>query len=340
MEGVLSLTVCGGIGRSGLAIGPDGEAVSPRLLARAAAEHAEPVVVGVVVHHQDQDVVIFGRVSVPSGRSGKGRSPRPAPPCLPLAKSFPASSPPAVDPGPACSSTLRHQVSDRAQDRRMRHGLQDSSPRGTARNGSHPQQEDCLRAPAPASRDGTYARQLLHDGSACGPRRAGGLCARSPLRKPAHADERTARKSGASPGLRLKAWRDRCERGRHALGTHRSPPPVVSRGGTAIIDAVHAALMAGFRIPATDKHVRLQVHEPHRLRTRRRWPNLSTRRWCRWAALPVAPSKPSDGSTGRSSTALNRWESLATMSRSPFAEALPKTGVSGVARLRVTSTSG
>ena len=168
----------------------------------------------------------------------------------------------------------------------------------------------------------------------------GGLCARSPLRKPAHADERTARKSGASPGLRLKAWRDRCERGRHALGTHRSPPPVVSRGGTAIIDAVHAALMAAFRIPAKDKHVRLQVHEPHRLRTRRRWPNLSTRRWCRWAALPVAPSKPSDGSTGRSSTALNRWESLATMSRSLFAEALPKTGVSGVARLRVTSTSG
>ena len=49
------------------------------------------------------------------------------------------------------------------------------------------------------------------------------------------------------------------------------------------------------------------------LRTRRRWANLSTRRWCRWTALPVAPSKPSDGSTGRSSTASNRWESLATM---------------------------
>jgi len=33
---------------------------------------------------------------------------------------------------------------------------------------------------------------------------------------------------------------------------------------TAIIDAVHAALVAAFQIPATDKHVRLQVHEPHR----------------------------------------------------------------------------
>ena len=33
---------------------------------------------------------------------------------------------------------------------------------------------------------------------------------------------------------------------------------------TGIIDAVHAALVAAFRIPAKDKHVRLQVHEPHR----------------------------------------------------------------------------
>jgi len=33
---------------------------------------------------------------------------------------------------------------------------------------------------------------------------------------------------------------------------------------TALIDAVHAALVAAFRIPAKDKHVRLQVHEPHR----------------------------------------------------------------------------
>ena len=33
---------------------------------------------------------------------------------------------------------------------------------------------------------------------------------------------------------------------------------------TAIIDAVHAALVAAFRIPAKDRHVRLQVHEPHR----------------------------------------------------------------------------
>ena len=32
----------------------------------------------------------------------------------------------------------------------------------------------------------------------------------------------------------------------------------------AIIDAVHGALVAAFRIPPGDKHVRLLVHEPHR----------------------------------------------------------------------------
>lgn len=32
----------------------------------------------------------------------------------------------------------------------------------------------------------------------------------------------------------------------------------------AIIDAVHAALVAAFRIPLQDKDVRLVVHEPHR----------------------------------------------------------------------------
>ncbi|WP_221176268.1 tautomerase family protein [Nocardioides marmorisolisilvae] len=32
----------------------------------------------------------------------------------------------------------------------------------------------------------------------------------------------------------------------------------------AIIDAVHGALVAAFRIPPGDKHVRLVVHEPHR----------------------------------------------------------------------------
>ena len=34
---------------------------------------------------------------------------------------------------------------------------------------------------------------------------------------------------------------------------------------TAIVDAVHAALVAAFRIPEQDKHVRLVEHEPHRL---------------------------------------------------------------------------
>lgn len=32
----------------------------------------------------------------------------------------------------------------------------------------------------------------------------------------------------------------------------------------AIIDAVHAALVTAFRIPAGDKHVRLVEHQPHR----------------------------------------------------------------------------
>lgn len=32
----------------------------------------------------------------------------------------------------------------------------------------------------------------------------------------------------------------------------------------ALIDAVHGALVAAFRIPAKDKHIRLVVHEPHR----------------------------------------------------------------------------
>lgn len=33
----------------------------------------------------------------------------------------------------------------------------------------------------------------------------------------------------------------------------------------ALIDAVHAALVSAFHIPATDKTVRLMVHEPHRM---------------------------------------------------------------------------
>ena len=33
----------------------------------------------------------------------------------------------------------------------------------------------------------------------------------------------------------------------------------------AIIDAVHAALVSAFKIPAEDKHVRLVEHLPHRL---------------------------------------------------------------------------
>ena len=33
----------------------------------------------------------------------------------------------------------------------------------------------------------------------------------------------------------------------------------------ALIDAVHDALVAAFRIPVGDKHVRLVAHEPHRV---------------------------------------------------------------------------
>jgi phenylpyruvate tautomerase PptA (4-oxalocrotonate tautomerase family) len=33
---------------------------------------------------------------------------------------------------------------------------------------------------------------------------------------------------------------------------------------SAIIDAVHAALIEGFAIPRTDRNLRLVVHEPHR----------------------------------------------------------------------------
>ncbi|WNV74297.1 tautomerase family protein [Geodermatophilus sp. DSM 44513] len=35
----------------------------------------------------------------------------------------------------------------------------------------------------------------------------------------------------------------------------------------AIIDAVHESLVAAFKIPLGDKHVRLVVHEPHRFAT-------------------------------------------------------------------------
>lgn len=35
----------------------------------------------------------------------------------------------------------------------------------------------------------------------------------------------------------------------------------------AIIDAIHDALVAAFRIPPVDKHVRLVAHEPHRMAT-------------------------------------------------------------------------
>ncbi len=33
---------------------------------------------------------------------------------------------------------------------------------------------------------------------------------------------------------------------------------------TALIDAVHGALLRAFRLPANDRHLRLLAHEPHR----------------------------------------------------------------------------
>ena len=33
----------------------------------------------------------------------------------------------------------------------------------------------------------------------------------------------------------------------------------------ALIEAVHSALVEAFRIPSTDRNVKLSVHEPHRL---------------------------------------------------------------------------
>ena len=46
----------------------------------------------------------------------------------------------------------------------------------------------------------------------------------------------------------------------------------------AIIEAVHAALVAAFKIPEGDRHVRLLVHEPHRMAypPTRAYPELDT----------------------------------------------------------------
>jgi phenylpyruvate tautomerase PptA (4-oxalocrotonate tautomerase family) len=43
---------------------------------------------------------------------------------------------------------------------------------------------------------------------------------------------------------------------------------------TAIIDAVHAAMMEGLKIPEGDKTIRLVVHEPHRFPHESEWYTL------------------------------------------------------------------
>jgi phenylpyruvate tautomerase PptA (4-oxalocrotonate tautomerase family) len=45
------------------------------------------------------------------------------------------------------------------------------------------------------------------------------------------------------------------------IEVRRERPPAEE---TALIDAVHGALIEAFRIPPQDRHVRLLVHEPHR----------------------------------------------------------------------------
>src|SRR5215470_2287294 len=61
-------------------IGPDRETVPPRGLARAPAQHAEIVVVAVVLHHQNQDVVDLRKGVRTFRPAGKGALPRaPAP---------------------------------------------------------------------------------------------------------------------------------------------------------------------------------------------------------------------------------------------------------------------
>jgi len=57
---MLNAAIRSGVGRRGPAITTKGKAVPARLLATAAAEHAQVVVVGVVLHHQDQEVVNLG----------------------------------------------------------------------------------------------------------------------------------------------------------------------------------------------------------------------------------------------------------------------------------------
>lgn len=110
---------------------------------------------------------------------------------------------------------------------------------------------------------------------------------------------------------------------------------------TALIDAVHAALVAAaFRIPAKDKHVRLQVHEPHRFAHP---PTLAEPEYATLVSVDCFAGRSVEAKRRLYGEIVDRLEPLgilATMSRSPFAKALPKTGAFGVARLRVTSTSG
>jgi Tautomerase enzyme len=85
------------------------------------------------------------------------------------------------------------------------------------------------------------------------------------LDHPHDADERASEDIWCAAGSRLKAWRDCRERVAMPWALVEVRRQWSREGEVAIIDAIHGALVAAFRIPGKDKHVRLQVHEPHRL---------------------------------------------------------------------------
>jgi hypothetical protein len=110
---------------------------------------------------------------------------------------------------------------------------------------------------------------------------------------------------------------------------------------TALIDAVHAALVAAaFRIPAKDKHVRLQVHEPHRFAHP---PTLAEPEYATLVSVDCFAGRSVEAKRRLYGESVDRLEPLGiprdhvsiTLREGPT-----ETGAFGVARLRVTSTSG
>jgi hypothetical protein len=67
---MLDFAAGGRVRRRGMAIGSDREPISPRLLTRAPPQHAQIIIVGMVLHHQNQDVVDL-RKAVRTFRPGR-----------------------------------------------------------------------------------------------------------------------------------------------------------------------------------------------------------------------------------------------------------------------------